>query len=153
MAATPLEGEKILITGATGAIALPVARRLAQKNEVWGAARFTNPSLRKELEDAGVHTAAIDLEKNDISAIPEDISIVLHYAFTRRPSGEFHDAIQVNAIAAGHVLKRCKRAKAALIHSAATLYSIHEDPYYAYREQDDIGFVRAPWGPTTSRMR
>lgn len=145
----PLEGEKILITGATGAAARPVARFLAQKNEVWGAARFTDPALRKELEDAGVRTATIDLEKNDLEAIPEDVSIVLHYAYTRRPSGDFYDAIQVNSVGAGHVLKRCRRAKAALIISAATHYSIHEDPYYRYREEDDIGFVKAPWGPSS----
>jgi nucleoside-diphosphate-sugar epimerase len=149
MPSTTLEGEKILVTGATGAIALPAARYLAQKNEVWGVARFSNAALRKELEGAGVQTAHVDFEKNDFDAIPEDVTIVLHYAYTRRPSGEFDDAIQVNAIAAGHVLHRCRRAKAALIVSAATLYSIHEDPYYAYREGDDIGFVRAPWGPSS----
>ncbi|MBJ22305.1 MAG: NAD(P)-dependent oxidoreductase [bacterium] len=149
MSSAPLEGEKILITGATGAAALPVARFLAARNEVWGAARFTDPALRGWLEDAGVHTATIDLEKNDLEAIPEDVSIILHYAYTRRPSGEFREATHVNAIAAGHVLKRCRHAKAALIVSAATLYSIHDDPFYAYREGDDIGFVRAPWGPSS----
>ena len=36
-----LEGEKILITGATGKIAFPIARALAGAgNEVWGAARL-----------------------------------------------------------------------------------------------------------------
>ncbi len=149
MESAPLEGEKILITGATGAAALPVARYLAEKNEVIGAARFTDAALRQELEDAGVRTARIDLEKNDLEAIPEDVSIILHYSYTRRPSGEFHDAIHVNSIAPGHVLKRCHRARAALIVSAATLYSIHDDPFHAYREGDDIGFVRAPWGPSS----
>jgi nucleoside-diphosphate-sugar epimerase len=149
MTTQPLKGEKILITGATGAAALPVARFLAQDNEVWGAARFTDAKLRRELEEAGVRTAQIDLEKNDLAAIPEDVSYVLHYAYTRRPSGEFHGAIQVNSIAAGHVLKRCRNAKAAMIVSAATLYSIHDDPYHPYHEDEDIGFVRAPWGPSS----
>ena len=35
-----LEGEKILITGATGKIAFPIARALAGNNEVWGVARL-----------------------------------------------------------------------------------------------------------------
>ena len=99
MATQALEGEKILVTGATGAIALPVARALAEHNEVWGAARFSNPVLRKELEDAGVKIARIDLDENDIDEIPEDVSIVLHYAYTRRPSGEFRNAIHVNSVA------------------------------------------------------
>ena len=40
-----LTGEKILITGATGKIAFPIARALADRNEVWGAARLRNPAV------------------------------------------------------------------------------------------------------------
>jgi len=149
MSIEPLEGEKILITGATGTIARPVARRLAAKNEVWGAARFSDPTLRSELEDAGVRIAPIDLAARELSAIPEDISVVLHYAYTRRPSGDFHDAIEINALGLGHVLARCRQTRAALVVSAATLYSAHEDPWHAYHEEDDIGFVQAPWGPSS----
>ena len=144
-----LEGEKILITGATGAIALPVACALAEKNEVWGAARFSDPNLRGELEAAGVRTVAVDFEKNDFEALPTDFTLLIHYAYTRRPSGEFQEAIGVNSLSAGHMMQRCSNARAALIVSAATLYSAHEDPYYAYRESDDIGYVRAPWGPSS----
>lgn len=144
-----LEDQKILVTGATGAIALPTARALARRNRVIGAARFRDPALRSELEDAGVETVEIDLERGEIDAIPEDVDYVLHYAYTRRPSGEFHAAIQVNALGAGHVLARCRAAKAALVVSAATLYSAHDDAAYAYREEDDIGFVRAPWAASS----
>ena len=38
------DGEKILITGVTGKIAFPIARALAERNEVWGAARLRNPA-------------------------------------------------------------------------------------------------------------
>jgi nucleoside-diphosphate-sugar epimerase len=38
-----IDGEKILITGATGKIAFPIARSLAKRNEVWGAARLSKP--------------------------------------------------------------------------------------------------------------
>ncbi|MAG32432.1 MAG: epimerase [Deltaproteobacteria bacterium] len=144
-----LQDEKILITGATGAAARPVACYLARDNEVWGAARFSDPTLREELEQAGVRTAEIDLEKDELDTLPEDVTLVLHYAYTRRPSGEFQEAIKVNAIGAGHVLKRCQQARAALIVSAATLYSWHEDPYHAFVESDDIGHVVAPWGPSS----
>ena len=33
-----LEREKVLITGATGKIAFPIARALAARNDVWGGA-------------------------------------------------------------------------------------------------------------------
>jgi len=38
-----LDGEKILVTGVTGKIAFPIARALAGRNDVWGAARLRNP--------------------------------------------------------------------------------------------------------------
>ncbi|MEZ4290061.1 MAG: NAD(P)-dependent oxidoreductase [Myxococcota bacterium] len=144
-----LRNEKILITGVTGAIARPVARALARDNEVWGAARFTDPALRAELEAAGVRTAPIDLETGDLDALPTDPTLVLHYAYTRRPSGEFEQAIRVNAIAPGRILERCRGARAALVVSAATLYSRHDDPYHAFEESEDVGFVAAPWGPSS----
>ncbi|MBW2499998.1 MAG: NAD(P)-dependent oxidoreductase [Deltaproteobacteria bacterium] len=144
-----ISGAKILVTGATGSIARPMARSLARENEVWGAARFSSDEFRQELEQAGVKTAQIDLETHDLSALPRDFDYVLHYAFTRRPSGEFHAAVEVNAIGTGLVLAHCRSARAALVFSAATLYTPKPDPFYAYREEDDIGAVRAPWGPSS----
>jgi nucleoside-diphosphate-sugar epimerase len=55
----------------------------------------------------------------------------------------------VNAIGAGLVLAHCRSARAALVFSAATLYTPKPDPFYAYREEDDIGAVMAPWGPSS----
>ena len=144
-----IEKEKILITGVTGAIALPVARFLATHNEVWGTARFTNEAARQELEDVGVRTIPLDLTSGDLGVLPDDFSLVLHYAYTRRASGEFHEAIELNAIAAGRVLQHCCKARAALVLSAATLYSRNEDPKYRFSETDDIGLVAAPWAASS----
>ena len=144
-----IENEKILVTGATGAIALPVARFLAKDNEVWGTARFTNPEARQELEDAGVRTVPLALASGELDALPQDFSLVLHYAYTRMDSGQFHEAIEFNAIAAGRVLQHCRSARAALVLSAATLYSRNEDPSHVYAETDDIGLVAAPWAASS----
>jgi nucleoside-diphosphate-sugar epimerase len=147
-----IRNEKILVTGVTGAIARPMARFLARENEVWGLARFTNEAARVALEAAGVQTIRLDLEADDLSALltlPDDFTIVLHYAYTRRPSGEFSQAIEVNAVRAGRILQKCRSARAALVLSAATLYTPHEDPFHPYRENDDIGAVIAPWGPSS----
>jgi UDP-glucuronate 4-epimerase len=35
-----LDGAKILITGPTSQVALPIATALAETNDVWGIARF-----------------------------------------------------------------------------------------------------------------
>ena len=79
-----ISGEKILISGVTGIVAQPLAKFLAQNNEVWGLARFTADrkkeefsslageplralSPRAELEAAGITTRAMDLGDGDFS--------------------------------------------------------------------------------------
>ena len=54
-----LDLEKILITGATGKIAFPIARALAERNEVWGASRLRKPADRDKLAAAGVTPVAL----------------------------------------------------------------------------------------------
>ncbi|MGE4650000.1 MAG: NAD(P)-dependent oxidoreductase [Myxococcota bacterium] len=146
-----LSGEKILITGATGATTtLPAALSLAADNEVWGVARFTDPEARERLEAGGVTTRCVDLAKPDLRELPEDFSYVLHFAHARMGAGEFVPAIQVNAIGAGHVLKHCRNAKAALVASSAALYSVREDdPFHAFAEGDDVGRSFTPWAPAS----
>ena len=51
-----LSDKKILVTGVTGQIGFPLARFLAEKNEVWGVARFTDEQNKERVEGLGVHT-------------------------------------------------------------------------------------------------
>ena len=51
-----LTGQRVLVTGATGQVARPIAEQLNAGNEVWTAARFRDEQARAELEAAGVHT-------------------------------------------------------------------------------------------------
>ncbi len=53
-----LASEKILVTGATGKIAFPIARALARDNEVWGAARLRDPKARDEARRCRCRTGA-----------------------------------------------------------------------------------------------
>jgi nucleoside-diphosphate-sugar epimerase len=46
-----LRGQKILVTGPAGRIAFPLAARLARHNEVWGIARFGDPTGRATVPD------------------------------------------------------------------------------------------------------
>ena len=145
-----LSGEKILVTGVTGTAPLPVAEFLARDNEVWGVARFSDPALRERVEKAGLTTHTMDLMEPDFSKLPDDFTYVMHWTYTRRPSGEFIPAIQVNGVGAGHVLMHCRNAKAALVVSAGTIYSPrNEDTFRPFTEEDDIGGAYAPWGPTS----
>ena len=145
-----LSGEKILVTGVTGTVPLPIAEFLAKENEVWGLARFSDPAARRQVESIGITTCAVDLAHGHLSEVPDDFTYVLHFAHTRLPGGEFIAAIQANAVGAGRILQHCHKAKGALVASAGTIYSPHnEDVYRPFVEEDDIGRAHAPWAPTS----
>ncbi len=72
-----LNGEKILITGVTGKIAFPIARALARRNEVWGAARLRNTRDRDNLVAAGITPLPLDMSVGDFSGVPDRFHLCL----------------------------------------------------------------------------
>jgi nucleoside-diphosphate-sugar epimerase len=143
-----LEGEKILVTGPAGQIAEPICRHLAQSNEVWGIARFSEPGSQARIEDLGVTTRVIDLAGDNLQDLPSDFSYVLHLAAYLSPGYDFDTAIRVNAEGTGLLLNQCKTAKAALVMTTGGVYDPSLDPWHAYRESDPLGDSRLPAIPT-----
>ena len=78
-----LQGRTIVVTGVTGQVARPLAVALARNNEVYGAARFTDPAARQALEAAGVHCVPVDLASGDVAGLPADADYVLHFAVAK----------------------------------------------------------------------
>jgi UDP-glucuronate 4-epimerase len=136
-----LSDKKVLVTGATGQVARPIAERLAQDNEVWCAARFTDPSLKGELERLGIKTVQWDLAAQDNSNLPADFTHVLHSAAFMLT--EDHEAaIKVNAEGTGLLMAHCKHAEAFVYVSAFAVYKTQE-PRHEYNEGDPLGNVTA----------
>lgn len=132
-----LSGEKVLLTGPAGRIAYGIAKTLAPDNEVWGIARFTDASVRAEVEALGVTTRTIDLAEPDFSELPSDFTYLLHLA---ADFGEDYErGLRVNAEGTGLLLSHCRHVKAALVMSTLTVYKPHPDPFHAFREDDPIG--------------
>jgi nucleoside-diphosphate-sugar epimerase len=161
-----IQGEKILVTGVTGAAAAPIAEFLARNNEVWGLARFLEPAdparagkeiritplhRRTELEAKGIRTCSADLGSGDLSGVPDDFTYLLHFAFARIPPGpdQIELAYRTNAEGTGFILEHCRKAKAALVISSGTIYSPNEDRLHAYVENDPLGGAKAPWSPSS----
>ena len=134
-----ISGAKILVTGVTGVVALPIARHLAQSNEVWGAARFASEESRRKIEQAGIRPHAIDLQAGDLNALPSDFTYVLHFAWMRAPIEQLDLAIRVNVEGAGLILQHCRNAKAALVVSSTAVYTGNADPWHLYTESDPVG--------------
>jgi nucleoside-diphosphate-sugar epimerase len=137
-----LQDEKILITGPAGRIAFPLARTLAAHNEVWGIARFSDPSTRDAVEQIGVTTRALDVVSGAFDDLPTDFTYLLHLA--AEFGEDYHRALQVNAEATGLLLEHCRSAKAALVMSTVTTYKPNPDPWHPFREDDPLGDALAP---------
>ncbi|MBO0729740.1 MAG: NAD(P)-dependent oxidoreductase, partial [Acidimicrobiaceae bacterium] len=143
-----LSGEKILVTGATGQIGLPLAMFLAEDNEVWAAARFTDEGARRQLEQAGIKPHRCDLG-SDLNGLPSDFTYVVHLAAAIAGT-DYDAAIRVNGEGTGLLLQHCRRAKAALVMSTHSVYKPHDDPWHVFSESDPLGDVNAAFSPTYS---
>jgi nucleoside-diphosphate-sugar epimerase len=116
-----LEDQKILITGATGRVAFPIARALAARNEVWGAARFTDPASQAKLETVGVRPLPLDVSTADFSSIPDDFSYVFHAAMASGADG-WASAFEMNSQASGRLLAHCRGCRGFVFCSTGSIY-------------------------------
>ena len=130
---TQLSGKRILVTGASGLVAFPVAVELAKSNEVHAVARFSNAEQQRKLDDAGAHTIAFDLAEHDLSALPKSVDIVINYAVL---GPRDRNVYEVNAGATGRLASRYRDCEAFLHGSTGSLYQYQgerplreDDPY------------------------
>ncbi len=149
-AVTNRDRDRILVTGPSGQIALPVVRQLATDHEVWGMARFTDPAARARIEALGVTTVPCDLAGVDLEGVPDDFDYVIHLAAFQGPEPDYDHALSVNAEGTGLLLHHCRNARAALVMSTQSVYQPHPEPAHEYRETDPLGDARAAHSPTYS---
>ena len=116
-----LEGQKVLITGASGRVAFPIARALARDNEVWGVARFTDPRSQSRLEAAGVRPVPLDVSTADFSSLPRDFDYVFHAAMSSGADG-WASAFEMNSQASGRLLAHCRTAQGFVFCSTGSIY-------------------------------
>jgi nucleoside-diphosphate-sugar epimerase len=141
-----LSGKKILFTGATGQVARPAAERLAEANEVWCLARFSDPDSKAALENAGIVTVPWDMAASDLSGVPTDFTHVMHAAVI----GEFRDSetvVERTCEATGELMSHCRDAEAFLFVSSTVVYQ-YVGPGHVHSERDVIGGLSTPtWMP------
>jgi nucleoside-diphosphate-sugar epimerase len=116
-----LDGEKILITGATGKIAFPIARALAERNDVWGAARLRDPADRDRLAHAGIRPMVLDLSDDDFASLPDDFTYVFHAAVDTGTT-DWAGCVETNAQRSGDLLAHCRSAKGFVLCSTGSIY-------------------------------
>jgi nucleoside-diphosphate-sugar epimerase len=141
-----LQDARILVTGATGQVALPLALALAADNDVIALARFKDPAARERLESAGVQCITADLARGSLDAVPTDVDYVCNFAVVK--SNRWDVDIAGNAEAAGLLLAHCRRARAFLHCSSTGVYEAADGS--PQRESDPLGDNHRVMMPTYS---
>jgi len=141
-----LENARVLVTGATGQVALPVALALAKDNDVVGVARFKDAGKREQLEAAGVRCVVVDLARGDLDGVPADVDYVRNFAVVK--SNRWDVDIAGNAEAAGILMAHCTSARAFLHCSSTGVYEAADGS--PQRETDPLGDNHRVMMPTYS---
>jgi len=114
-----LSGKRVLVTGASGLVAFPVARELAKDNDVFAVARYSDPAQKRMIEAAGARAITFDLADDDLSALLKEVDVVINYAVLS-PSNPRH--YNVNAGATGRLARRYRECQAFVHGSTGSLY-------------------------------
>lgn len=149
MAVEPVDltGKKLLITGPTGQVALPVVAHFAKIADVYALARFSKAGDRDKIEALGANTLQADLaDAKSIAAIPDDFDYVLNFAVVK--SGDFDYDLAANGEGIGNLMTQCKSAKAIVHFSSTAVYEYcgHEPR----KENDPLGDNHRVMFPTYS---
>lgn len=132
-----LEGQRILVTGATGQVARPLAEKLNEANHVIAAARFSDPEAKQELEAQGIETAYFSMGDEDLSGLP-DVDYVFHCGANVDPKTPEIGMVQ-NAEGSGFLMRRYRDAKAFLHMSSSSVYRVAPSSNDPIREDDELG--------------
>lgn len=115
-----LAGARILVTGATGQVALPVALGLARDNHVIALARFKDAAARARLEAAGVECISVDLARGSFDDVPDDVDYVCNFGVVK--SNKWDVDLSGNAESVGLLMAHCRNARAFLHCSSTGVY-------------------------------
>jgi nucleoside-diphosphate-sugar epimerase len=134
-----LSGKRVLVTGASGLVALPVAVELAKDNEVYALARWSDPKQKTLVEAAGANAVSFDMANEDLSSLPKSVDVVINYAVL--PPNFGNVAYDVNTGGTGRLARYYRDCEAFVHGSTGSLYEYQgERPL---REDDPYGLHSA----------
>ena len=117
-----LTGRRLLITGPTGQVALPVVAAYAKTAEVFALARFHRDEDAARIRDLGATPIKADLaDPASLRALPSEVDYVLNFAVAK--SGRWAVDLKANAEGIGDLMMQVPGAKAVLHFSSAAVYA------------------------------
>jgi len=132
-----IEGKRILVTGATGQVAGLLTETLAERNEVWAAARFTDAKAKAALEAKGIRTAYFSMGDADLASLP-DVDYVFHCGCNTGPKTP-EIGISQNAEGTGFLMQRYRGVRAFFHMSSSSVYRVPPGDSTPIKETDTLG--------------
>ncbi len=132
-----LTNKKILITGASGTVARPVAEALAANNEVWCLGRFGDPQVRAALLAKGIKLFQWDLGLSSLDGLPGGFTHVFHSAVIKNVD-DFNSQVDRHAFATAQLMTHCRDGEAFIFVSASSVYR-RLDFGHLHKETDPLG--------------
>jgi nucleoside-diphosphate-sugar epimerase len=132
-----IEGQRILVTGATGQVAGLLTEKLAERNEVHAAARFTDAKAKAALEAKGIRTAYFSMGEADLASLP-DVDYVFHCGCNTDPKTP-DLALTQNAEGTGFLMQRYRKARAFFHMSSSSVYRVPPSKREPTKETDELG--------------
>jgi UDP-glucuronate 4-epimerase len=143
-----LEGLKILVTGASGAVATPIVRALCGSNEVHALSRLRAPGDAQPRHELGATPLPFDLAAGSFEDLDDDYDLVLNFAVRRSTDHDFEQEMVTGAEAIGLLMQRCRRARTFFHCSSTAVYRPPGD--HPAREVDPLGDHHGSQLPTYS---
>ena len=117
-----LAGKRLLITGPTGQVALPVVAAYAKSAEVFALARFMREEDVAHVRGLGAVPIKADLaEPTSLRQVPADIDYVLNFAVAK--SGTWAVDLRANAEGIGDLMMQLPSLRAVVHFSSAAVYA------------------------------
>jgi UDP-glucuronate 4-epimerase len=117
-----LTGLKILVTGASGAVAMPIVRALSPDNQVHALARLRSPSEVQKVVDSGATPVPFDLATSSFDDLDGDYDVILNFAVRRTTDDDFEKVLVTGADSVGPLMRRCRPAGTFFQCSSAAVY-------------------------------
>jgi UDP-glucuronate 4-epimerase len=142
-----ISGKKIVMTGATSQVGLPIARALvAAGNDVLALGRYGGKGSREQVEAVGAVPVVADIAEGRFDEVPQDPDYLLNFAVLK--DGDFETDIRMNAEGIGLLIGHCNRAKAILHCSSTAVYE--SAGHHKLVETDPLGDNHRALFPTYS---
>ena len=115
----------MLVTGATGRVAFPIARELARRHTVFGLARCSHPGDEDRLLAAGIVPIVGDIADAGLGSLPDGLTHVFHAAarLGRDADSDWTKTFEVNAQATGRLVAACKGTAGFVFCSTGSAYA------------------------------